>query len=212
MAETPHALEVTEATHGQLQAVHVVDEANVLRAIGFDLTRPVGTTRLVAGSRSGEMAASIAGVEELDGVALVPFDEPSQAGGGAHPNGVVSIDHVVIATPNPDRTAKVFEASGLEVRRVRRIDSPDGPRRQTFHWFGDVIAEVVGPDGGSGEGGSRLWGLAFTVADIDATVAQLNGHVTEIKDAVQVGRRVCTLDHPKARTPILFISAHKRER
>jgi len=38
-----------------------------------------------------------------------------------------------------------------------------------------------------------FWGLAFVAPDLDATVASLGDHVSEIRDAVQPGRRIATL-------------------
>ena len=119
-----------------------------------------------------------------------------------------SIDHVVVMTPNPDRTQAAFEAQGLEARRVRRIETSKGTRRQTFFWMGDVICEVGGPDDGTGDDPAIWWGLALTVADIDTTAGFYGEHASTVKDAVQPGRRVTTLRSPRSTTPVLFISPH----
>ena len=121
-------------------------------------------------------------------------DAPAPAGvgpeAGAHPNGVTAIDHLVVMTPDLDRTTEALGAVGLEARRTREAG---GGRRQRFFRLGDVILEVVGPAEPAGAGPASFWGLAFTVADIDATAAHLAGRIGEPKAAVQSGRRIATL-------------------
>ena len=150
-----------------------------------------------------------AGIDELDGL-LLAAPATTADGSATHDNGVVSIDHVVVMTPNPDRTQAAFEAQGLEARRVRRIETSKGPRRQTFFWMGDVICEVGGPDDGQGDGPASWWGLALTVQDIDGTARFYGDDVSPVKDAVQPGRKVCTLRSPRSTTPVLFISPHTK--
>lgn len=197
-------------THGQLQTLHLAESAQTLTAVGFGPVPAIGSTQIEAvGSGRGVVGASLVGIDELDGLSLLeagPTADPTAD--PAHPNGVVSIDHIVAMTPNPDRTQIAFEAQGLEARRVRRFETKDGPRRQTFFWLGDVICEVVGPDDGEGEGEARWWGLALTVRDIDATATWLGDQAGTVKPAVQPGRRVTTLKSDDATTPILFISEH----
>ena len=68
-------------------------------------------------------------------------------------------------------------------------DAPDvlPPRR------GDPRADR--PPGVDGEGDPGFFGLALTVADLDATGALLGEHLGDQKDAVQDGRRIATLRH-----------------
>ena len=67
--------------------------------------------------------------------------------------------------------------------------------RQIFFRFGTVIIEVVGSPGVAGDGPSSLWGITYTVADIDASAAYFGERTTPVKEAVQPGRRITTLDH-----------------
>jgi hypothetical protein len=108
----------------------------------------------------------------------------------AHPNGVIGIDHLVVMTPDLDRTTEALGTVGLEVRRTREAG---GGRRQHFFRLGEVILEVVGPAKPAGEGPAAFWGLALTVADIDATAAHLAGRLSEPTAAVQADRRIATL-------------------
>ena len=203
----------------QLQALIVDDPIEVWNAAGFagDDVVTIGSTTIVTtaasenrgdGHRPGIVGASIAGIGELDGLQLgswvastdVPLDTE-------HPNGVIAIDHVVVMTPDSDRTTAAFQAHGIEPRRVRKIELEGGDRRQTFFWLGDVICEVVGPDKATGDGPARWWGLALTVHDLDATVTMLGDATSPTKPAVQPGRFVSTLRRDVGLgVPILFIS------
>jgi len=208
---------------GQLTALIVDDPIEAWQAAGFagEDVVTIGSTTIVTtaaseqsgdGHRQGIVGAAIEGVGELDGLSLgswVPSTESLQID---HPNGVVSIDHVVVMTPNCDRTTSAFEAKGLDARRVRKIELPTGDRRQTFFWMGDVICELVGPDEPAGEGPATWWGLALTVRDIEATGALLGDLVTPIKPAVQPGRFVRTLKRDAGLgVPLLFISEHPKD-
>jgi hypothetical protein len=112
-----------------------------------------------------------------------------------HANGARHIDHVVLATPDCDRTVAALEAAGLEARRTRQTESYGAPMRQTFFRAGEVIIELVGPDEPQGDGPAGFFGLALTVADLDATIALLGDAMGAPKDAVQPGRRIATLHH-----------------
>jgi len=209
--------------HGQLTALIVDDAIEAWNAAGFagdDVVR-IGSTTIVTtasseqrgdGHRQGNTGAAIQGVGELDGLALGSWTPAERPDNLEHPNGVVAIDHVVVMTPDSDRTTERFEEQGIEARRVRKIDLPDGDRRQTFFWLGDVICEVVGPDLPDGDADARWWGLALTVRDLDATVELLGELASPVKSAVQPGRFVSTLRRDAGLgVPILFISEHPKD-
>ena len=67
--------------------------------------------------------------------------------------------------------------------------------RQIFFRLGEVIVEVVGSPESATEGPSTLWGMTFTVVDIDATAAYFGDRTAPVKEAVQPGRRITTLRH-----------------
>ena len=128
------------------------------------------------------------------------FTPPRAAGGArAHPNGIARLDHVVAITPALDRTVEALEAAGLDLRRIREQPTPAGAPRQAFFRLGATILEVVqAPDdaierSGGPDGPAFFWGLAFVAPDLDATVAGLGDHVSEIRPAVQPGRSIATL-------------------
>jgi hypothetical protein len=120
---------------------------------------------------------------------------------------VVEIDHLVVATPHHERTVAAFEAAGLPLLRTRRTDTYGAPMVQGFFRLGPVIVEVIGQDGVAGEGPAGFFGLALTVADLDATAAYLGDRLHPAKDAVQPGRRIATLDRSAdVRTALAFMS------
>jgi hypothetical protein len=129
-------------------------------------------------------------------------------GPGGHPNGVTHIDHVVVLTPDLDRTTAAIGVLGIEARRTREA----GPGRlQRFFRLGEAILELVGPAEPRGDGPARFYGLAFTVADIDATADLLAGRISPPKPAVQPGRRIATLRAGDAvSVPVAFMSAEGR--
>src|SRR5262249_48965464 len=86
-----------------------------------------------------------------------------------HANGTVSIDHVVVATPDWSRTIDALDAAGFDLRRERAAGTERAPMRQGFFRAGEVIIEVVGSREPSGDGPAQFFGLALNVADLDAT-------------------------------------------
>jgi hypothetical protein len=183
----------------------IADEPAAWRGVGFAVdgdAAAVGSVWLRfegRGARRGIVRWSLrgAGSLALDGLQTLASERPP-ASGGAHPNGAVSIDHVVVLTPELDRTAEVLRAAGLDFRRLREGATPGGSARQAFFRMGEVILELVqAPEGTSvaadPDGPARLWGIAFLVPDMEATAAALGELLGAPRDAVQPGRRIATL-------------------
>lgn len=151
----------------------------------------VGSVRLrLAGEAAGEgilgweLRGGVAG--DLDGLPTARA-EGKPATGPDHPNGALGIDHVVVLTPDLERTTRALEECGINRRRVREA----GAARQAFFRLGEVILEVVS----SGEvpaGPARFWGLVVTVADLDAVAGRLGEDLGAPREAVQPGRRIAT--------------------
>lgn len=159
-----------------------------------------GPTGIVGWALSG--VAAPAG--HLDGLPTEVVDPAAPSGDGdttvpAHPNGCVGLDHVVVLTPDLDRTLAALDAAGLELRRIRDTTSYGSPMRQAFFRLGSVILEVVSGDAGTGrpaaDAPARWFGLAVDVADLDETAEVLGEALGPIKGAVQEGRRIATLRH-----------------
>jgi hypothetical protein len=134
---------------------------------------------------------------ELDGLAT-SASERAPAAGAPHPNGVVSVDHLVVMTPGLDRTVAVLEAAGFDLRRRREGPTPGGSLRQAFFRMAELILELVEAPPGTRvpadpDGPARLWGIAFLVEDLEATARALGPLIGRPREAVQPGRLIATL-------------------
>jgi hypothetical protein len=101
----------------------------------------------------------------------------------------------VLLSPDLDRTVTALGALEVQPRRERLGELGGRPIRQIFFRFGAVIIEAVGSPDTTGAGPSTLWGITYTVTDIDETAAHFDGRTTRVKDAVQPGRRITTVHH-----------------
>jgi hypothetical protein len=150
--------------------------------------------------RRGIVGWSVRGAEghDLDGLPTTPpHAEPPSASAESHPNGVVSIDHVVALTPDIDRTTRALVRAGLDLRREREGPTPGGSTRQSFFRMSDVILEIVQAPPGTRiaddpDGPARLWGISFLVEDMEATRRALGDLLSEPEPAVQPGRLIAT--------------------
>jgi len=128
----------------------------------------------------------------VDGIATsVGADEPPAP--TEHPNRITALDHVVLRSPDLDRTTEALAALGLGLRRTRSLGEGDQAFEQRFFRLGGVILELVGPARPSGEGPCTIWGYALVSDDIDASAALLGDRCSPPKDAVQPGRRIATV-------------------
>ena len=189
------AFEVADPADAWTRAGFSVDSDHVCR-IGGVRIRLVG--RLDTGT--GIVGWSLRGLppdsslDDLDGVPTTRSDAVI-ATPAEHANGVTAIDHVVLMSPDLDRTVEALAAIGVEPRRQRDAELGGRPIRQIFFRLGEVIVEVVGSPDTAGEGPSTLWGLTYVVTDIDATASFFGDRTAPVKDAVQPGRRITTLRH-----------------
>lgn len=191
-------------------SILIGDAPESWRAAGFtvddDGNCQVGTVQLqLAGPDAGKriVAWSLrdvpASIEDVDGLPTTACDAPPPAP-VEHANGVEFIDHLVILSPDVDRTVGALEALGIETRRTRQIDADQYgfDARQTFFRMGEVVLELIGanePMEGAADRPAGFFGLAYTVRDLDGTAAMLAEHIGNVKDAVQPGRRITTLRH-----------------
>lgn len=169
--------------------ISLPDPPEAWQALGFAVAADgrcqVGATTLRLGAPQLAWTLAGEGPADLDGIATRWAPGPLPAS-GEHPNTALAVDHVVVLSPEPVRTRDAFVDAGMRVRRER--DAGDG-RRQLFFRHGEAIVELVGPV----DGETRLWGLTITVADLDAAAQRLGEHLGAIRDAVQPGRRIATV-------------------
>lgn len=185
----------------------IADAPDGWSALGFEVegdTCVVGDVRIrLAGSGAGGglIGWSLREIEgaELDGLATARSDRPPPAEQLPHPNGVTALDHVVAITPALERTVATLQGAGLDLRRIREEPTPAGAPRQAFFRLGANILEVVQepPEAIERAGGTDrpafFWGLALVAPDLEATVARLGDRVSEVRPAIQPGRRIATL-------------------
>lgn len=187
-----------------IDQITVADVPGAWGRVGFAVEGDsllVGDVRIrMAGAGSGLRDWSLRGIAatELDGLPTWPSDAPPAGDPPSHPNGVTGLDHVVAITPALERTVAALEAAGLDLRRIRDEPTPAGAPRQAFFRLGATILEVVQEpeEVVAREGSERpafFWGLAFVAPDLEATVASLGDRVSEIRPAVQPGRRIASL-------------------
>ena len=115
-----------------------------------------------------------------------------------HPIGALRIDHLVVMTPDLDRTVRAVERTlGLPLKRTRDGSAAGRPVRQAFFRMGEVILEVVGPpdpDPARAGGPAAFFGVAVTVASLDAAFERLGPDLlSPPKPAVQPGRSIATV-------------------
>ena len=185
------ALLVADPPGAWQSAGFTVDPDGVCR-VGAVRIRLVGRERgsgIVGWSLRGVVAAEVDGVPTASSDAAGPPEAPS------HRNGVTSIDHVVLLTPDLERTKVALKAHGLEPRRERDGELGGAAIRQVFYRLGDVILEVVGSPGTTSDDPSSLWGITFVTDDVDASAAFFGEKTSPVRDAVQPGRRITTLRH-----------------
>ena len=190
-----------------INALMIADPPEAWAGAGFtvdDETCVVGQVRLRLVGRDGDrkriLSWSLRGVpegtESIDGLTTTRSDEPMPSR-VTHANGAELIDHVVIMSPDVDRTIAALNTVGLDTLRTRHVDAEQYgfEARQTFFRLGEVILELIGPNEPQGDGPAAFFGLAYTVTDIDALAELYGEHLGRVKDAVQPGRRITTLRH-----------------
>lgn len=103
---------------------------------------------------------------------------------------IVGVDHVVVNTPNLQRTSDAIAlATGAPLKRVR---DAGGGVQQGFHRLGGVVIEIVSSPK-MAPGCATFWGLVLTVDNIDAMYDFVGPDVISApKPAVQPGRRIAT--------------------
>src|SRR5439155_23566769 len=109
----------------RLVGLELGDPAELWRGLGFavnDGQLELGGVRLAPrGEGRGITRWAIAGIdptEQIDGLPTV-VTERLASRGSTHPNGAIGLDHLVITTPDFDRTARALQESGMPLRRIR---------------------------------------------------------------------------------------------
>jgi len=120
-----------------------------------------------------------------------------------------ALDHVVVATENPDRAVALYGARlGLDFRLDR--SSPEWGSRLLFFRCGDAVVEIGARlDGAVSDAPDRLTGLAWRVRDPErarARLARAGFDVSEVRAGRKPGTSVFTVRSGVAGAPALVIS------
>ena len=126
---------------------------------------------------------------------------------------VDALDHIVVATPDPDRAAALYGARlGLDMKLDRT--NPDWGARLMFFRCGDLVVEIMHRlKDGRGDGPDKVWGLSWRIADIAATHARLvqaGVDVSEVRGGRKPGTRVFTVRSGTSGVPTLMIQQGAR--
>jgi hypothetical protein len=208
----------------RLVGLRVADPPEVWTTLGFHVV----DDRVAAGGVELELTAGCAGggvrgwrfdppwAAPIDGLAPLPTltDRPtarastttgtSQAlAPAAHPNGTTALDHVVVTSPDVERTTAALVEAGIVPRRTVEGARGDHDVLYRFFLLGTCVLELIGPRTPEGDGPARFVGLAFTTTAIDA----LGTIAGDPRPAIQPGRRIATVrKHAGASVPIAFLS------
>ena len=101
----------------RLAELSIADPPERWEALGFAVEGRVcelgGVSVRLGGEGSGITSWAIDGIDpgirEIDGLPTTPVPAAAAPSRRAHPGGAIGIDHVVIATPDFDRTEQVLE-------------------------------------------------------------------------------------------------------
>jgi catechol 2,3-dioxygenase-like lactoylglutathione lyase family enzyme len=120
---------------------------------------------------------------------------------------ITALDHVVVATTDPERAAALYGARlGLDMALDR--SHPEWGRLMFFR-CGDLIVEVAHRPGKEATSGpDKLHGISWRVANIDTTRARLAASgldVSEVRIGRRPGTRVMTVKSGTCGVPTLLI-------
>lgn len=123
-----------------------------------------------------------------------------------------ALDHVVIRSAHPERAQALYgERLGLRLA----LDTVLGGRRMLFFRTGGVTIEVVEDPQVPSPSQDELWGLAYRVRDLEATVRRLGQapslQLSERRVGRKQGTEVVTVRDGTMGVPTLLISDPSRE-
>jgi hypothetical protein len=190
------ALEVADPPAAWRDAGFTVDPEGICRvgAVRIELVGRGGGSGLVGWTLRSRAADALGDVDGVPTTWAAGMADDARTP-AVHANGVTAIDHIVLLSPDLDRTVTALATAGVHPRRERDADLGGQPIRQIFFRFGETVVEVVGTPGAAGPGPSTLWGVTFVVEDIDRSADHFGDRTTPVKPAVQPGRRITTLRH-----------------
>lgn len=127
---------------------------------------------------------------------------------------VDALDHLVIATPDPERAAALYGARlGLDMKLDRTIATLQ--TRFLFFRTGGLVFEIIHSlKSGRSEGPDKVFGFSWRVADAEAARSRLQQsgfEVSELREGRKPGTRVFTVRTGTFGVPTIVIQQDQRE-
>ncbi|MES2752440.1 MAG: VOC family protein [Pseudomonadota bacterium] len=172
-------------------------------------SRDAASGAMIAWKRTRASAASTHGIRMF----FLQRNTPLPASPEIAAAPIDALDHLVVATPDPDRTAALYGARlGLDMKLDRTIDALG--TRFLFFRVGGLVFEVIHRlKDGRGDGPDKIFGVSWRVADIAATQARLKQagfEVSELREGRKPGTRVFTVRTGTFGVPTIVIQQGKR--
>lgn len=125
-----------------------------------------------------------------------------------------ALDHLVIATPDPERAAALYGARlGLDMKLDRTIEKLE--TRFLFFRTGGLVFEVIHRlKAGRSDGPDTVYGLSWRVADLEATRTRLGRagfEVSDPREGRKPGSRVFTVRTGTFGVPTIIIQQGRRD-
>jgi hypothetical protein len=206
------------APRPELRALHISDPPERWRALGFHVdehgvVQIGGVDVHLGGPGKGitqwEITSLAPTTTSLDGLLTTSAPPGPAMTPSEHSNQAEAIDHVVITTPDFDRTVQALERAGMPLSRIANLRSDT--IRQGFRRLGPAILELVeNPSGPPGP--AAFWGLVIVVPDLAKPHSDLAEYLGDPRPAVQPGRRIATLSKDAGLTPRVAFMDPERPR
>ena len=201
----------------QMSELHLPGEPSLWEAIGFSVVGGsfvLGQVTCNVGSAGPgwAFAGTDAVPNELCGVPTTVANlTPTSGSSLGHPNGALKVDHVVLVSQSPTKTAQELEAFGMVAKGARVLGSGGAQRAAVLFWSGELLIELVGPaaEGPDAKSLAQIWGVTFVVASFDRIAEIADGLLSPPRDAVQPGRQIVTIDRSAGLgVAVAFITPH----
>lgn len=192
----------------ELAELAIADPPEAWEALGFHVDSDnldLGGVRIRLGAEGhGITSWSLRGVNAMGSIDGLPSPVPRVLRPppfATHPNGATGLDHVVVLTPDFNRTAAALRRAGMPLKRTREA----GELRQGFRRLGPAILELVSSPADGRD--THFWGLTVVVISLEELADRLGERLGEIHPAVQPGRRIASLNPDAGVSPrVAFMS------
>jgi len=175
-----------------------------------------GESRDLASGHTITWKRTRAATEASHGIRMffIQRDEPLPRSQQTASAPVDALDHLVLATPDPERAAALYGARlGLDMKLDRTIEKL-GTRFLFFRTGGLVFELIHSLKAGKGDGPDKMFGLSWCVADIEAARTRLIGagvEVSELREGRKPGTRVFTARTGTFGVPTIVIQQGQRD-